>query len=668
MNKQTIVFLCALIGAFAALADIHYVNKDNASPVSPFTNGWASAATDIQMAVSVATNSDTVLVTNGTYTLTNQISISKGITVKSVNGREVTIVDGNYPTVATRCFSITHSNAVVDGFKIYNGGVANYGGGVYMTSGTVQNCTIDGNRVTVGYGGGVYMGSGVLSNCIVSGNSNPGRTGGGIYIYGGTAQNCVIISNVADSGGGMFFGNASTARNCIISGNTSTNYRGGGVAMAVSTFTILLENCLLEKNAAPNWWAGGIYVTTPTIMRNCTVVSNTAASNRGGAGFVTERALTLQNSIVYHNSAGGNVASNYLNWVGTSSFSNSCFAPAMTGEATNYSANNITSDPMFAGTAVGCFRLSAGSPCCNTGANAPWMTNAVDLDGYARIVSGVVDMGCYERFLSLVMQPVPGADGGGEVNDYRIGATETKVIEYVEFLNAAEAGGAIAIANGQVRKTTTQNLYCLTAAATGSTAVAYDSGRSLGQRFYCAPDMREQPVVCVSWFGAAAFCNWMSEEDDLTAVYQDANGWTATLGNSGYRLPTEAQWLKAAAWNKNTGRFFDYGTSTNTINGASANYLDSGDTSETNALRTMAVGSYTASSPYDLKDASGNVWEWCQDFFDQAGSDPDVDMHAARGGGWGNLATDVKTSSRSGIKPSQTLNSVGFRVTAPMEE
>jgi len=43
-------------------------------------------------------------------------------------------------------------------------------------------------------------------------------------------------------------------------------------------------------------------------------------------------------------------------------------------------------------------------------------------------------------------------------------------------------------------------------------------------------------------------------------------------------------------------------------------------------------------------------------------------MRAARGGGWGNLATDVKTSSRGGIKPGQALNSVGFRVVAPGEE
>lgn len=66
--------------------------------------------------------------------------------------------------------------------------------------------------------------------------------------------------------------------------------------------------------------------------------------------------------------------------------------------ASGVNTNNIVADPLFVNFAAGDYHLSAQSPCVNTGANADWMLNAVDLDGRSRIdrFSRRADMGCYE--------------------------------------------------------------------------------------------------------------------------------------------------------------------------------------------------------------------------------------------------------------------------------
>jgi len=256
---------------------------------------------------------------------------------------------------------------------------------------------------------------------------------------------------------------------------------------------------------------------------------------------------------------------------------------------------------------------------------------------------------------------VSGADAGGVTNDFLIGKDETTVSDYVAFLNA-NTNGEISVTNGQVKISATGNLLCLSTQSESTAYVAYNAAASPGQKFSAVSGRGSHPIVYVSWFGAAAYCNWKSSVDGFDAVYSPTNGWTATLSNYGFRLPTEAEWYKAAAWDAEEEVFKAYGTGANTVATNTANYLNSGDAGEANAVRTCPVGSSSALSFYCLRDASGNVWEWCHGFLDASGSDADVDAHAVRGGSWGNLAQDVKTGSRSGNKPGQTLNTVGFRI------
>lgn len=260
-----------------------------------------------------------------------------------------------------------------------------------------------------------------------------------------------------------------------------------------------------------------------------------------------------------------------------------------------------------------------------------------------------------------MLKPVPGSTGGGVTHDFWVSRFESRVAGYVDFLNAVDAAAGLTVVDGQVKRATGGEVYCLTQAAEAGACVAYDAQAAAGARFSAATDRDEHPMVFVSWFGAAAYGNWKSGESGLTPVYDPANGWIANALADGYRLPTEAEWRKAAAWDPATGLFRVYGTGADTLGAEDANYLNSGDAAETEEVRTLACGSYSTLSPTGISDASGNVWEWCQDLF-ESGGEFDTDPHAVRGGSWGNLKTDLTAASRSGFKPSQALSTVGFRI------
>src|SRR5882762_1504903 len=86
-----------LANAGSALADVHYVDGTSTNSMSPYTN-WATAAVTIQAAVDAAVAGDEIVVTNGIYG--GGLSVSKPLTVRSVNGSHSTIINGN---ASVRC-------------------------------------------------------------------------------------------------------------------------------------------------------------------------------------------------------------------------------------------------------------------------------------------------------------------------------------------------------------------------------------------------------------------------------------------------------------------------------------------------------------------------------------------------------------------------------------
>jgi len=99
-------------------------------------------------------------------------------------------------------------------------------------------------------------------------------------------------------------------------------------------------------------------------------------------------------------------------------------------------------------------------------------------------------------------------------------------------------------------------------------------------------------VVYVSWNDAQEYCKWLSGK-----------------ANKAYRLPTEAEWEKAARGDKE-GRVVPWGDE---FDPAKAN------TAESKIGATTPVGQFSpqGDSPYGCADMAGNVWEWCADWFDE---------------------------------------------------
>ena len=216
-------------------APVQYVAVSGNTPLAPYTT-WATAATNIQDAVDAGFVGGTILVSNGVYAvggrtvdgrLTNRVAIFKPMAVRSVNGPELTVIQGYQVPGTTngdgaiRCVYLT-SGASLSGFTLTSGAARigwyyqDYsGGGVWCgsTNAVVSNCVIVGNSAS-SFGGGAF--GGTLNNCTLTGNMVSSDGGGA---YGGTLNNCTLTDNSASSGGGVAYGRLN---NCIVYYNTAT--------------------------------------------------------------------------------------------------------------------------------------------------------------------------------------------------------------------------------------------------------------------------------------------------------------------------------------------------------------------------------------------------------------------------------------------------------------
>jgi hypothetical protein len=193
--------------AINALATVHYVDLNSTNATPPYTD-WSTAATNIQDAIDASTNGDTVLVTNGIYNsggmaipggTTNRIALTSTITVQSVNGPWVTIIQGAGPKNgpnAVRCARLAN-NAALIGFTLMWGATTttdNQGGGVwcdFANNAIVENCVIVSNTASFE---GLAVYGGIINNCYISANGNNSQFGA---VYGAILNNCTIVSNNA---------------------------------------------------------------------------------------------------------------------------------------------------------------------------------------------------------------------------------------------------------------------------------------------------------------------------------------------------------------------------------------------------------------------------------------------------------------------------------------
>ncbi|HRI61780.1 MAG TPA: SUMF1/EgtB/PvdO family nonheme iron enzyme, partial [Saprospiraceae bacterium] len=172
------------------------------------------------------------------------------------------------------------------------------------------------------------------------------------------------------------------------------------------------------------------------------------------------------------------------------------------------------------------------------------------------------------------------------------------------------------------------------------------------------------PVVFISWYDAAQYANWLSEQRGLTPVYtidkeqKDTNNisdidklkWTVTLraNANGYRLPSNAEWAYAAHGGAKQAAF-EYAGS-DRPDGVAWHKGNSGN-------RTQPVGSKSPNGA-GLYDLSGNVWEWCWDW-DTASFGR---YRTVRGGSWKTMASNCRITETGARSPDSRDDQYGFRI------
>jgi hypothetical protein len=353
----------------ASAAAERYVDSNGEAPAPPYYS-WVTAARNIQDAIDVAEAGDEIIVTNGLYAAggrlvqggMNRVVIDKLVCVRSVNGPEVTRIEGapspgstvfGLGEGAVRCVYIGEG-ALLSGFTLTNGYTRigdNGGGALCAISGILTNCVVINNQAgdpeNDSEGGGVFQGT--LFVCRLVGNTSHGEGGGAAR---STLYHCVVRDNNSGDGGGGV--SASTCYNCLLSGNHSWSMGGGA------------------------FWGN---------LNNCTVVNNSA--NLGGGVY----GGSLTNCIVYYN-ATETIGTNYTEGFGSLNFTCTFPLPAE-------GAGNIANEPGFVDRMVGDYHLGRDSACIDVGANLAAVI-VRDLDDNFRPLEGngdglaAFDLGAYE--------------------------------------------------------------------------------------------------------------------------------------------------------------------------------------------------------------------------------------------------------------------------------
>lgn len=267
------------------------------------------------------------------------------------------------------------------------------------------------------------------------------------------------------------------------------------------------------------------------------------------------------------------------------------------------------------------------------------------------------------------------------LDSFAMGKYEITNGQYRDFLNSAREQGLVTVTKGVVYKSgsATSYPYCDTSTSDPYSWIVY-SDNTFSVRTKGGKDMTNHPMVCVSWYGAVGYCNWLSQREGRQICY-NLSTWDCDFSKQGYRLATEAEWEYAARGGQ-TGSRFPWG---DTMTHSQANYNSSSsfsyDTSPTRGYHPTwndgvmpyisPVGRFPANA-YGLCDMTGNVWEWCHDwqlghyYMISPNTNPTGPTTGAfrvhRGGDWYHDADQCRVSYRSAYLPGERALFGGFRI------
>ena len=338
-----------------------YVDANSAAPEFPYDTR-TKAAVDIASAIGAAVDGSTVHVAGGTYGITAQLMVDKGINLVGETGRPAGVVvrrtSGNVRNIV-----VNHPDAWVANMTFADGLIAGHGGCLYINGrgGTVTNCVLTHGRTTVHNdysAGGALLQAGLLTHCEIVDCTSVHKDGGSqcrvLKLNGGRASNCLLRDNVADYNGSIAY---------VASG-------------------AVLENCTLVSNVV-SVGSKAVDTASGSTVRNCAI-------------FVRDREGDYA-------MCGGTDAYNnfwprrYVNCVTKEAIAE--YTTSNGGKGWYYGVNcvtNVVETDCFIDFASQNYRVAKDGALYNAGTNGVGVLPAVDLAGKPRIHMEIIDVGCYE--------------------------------------------------------------------------------------------------------------------------------------------------------------------------------------------------------------------------------------------------------------------------------
>ena len=368
------------VGYVISVGDTCFVSTEGGN-VAPYDT-WAKAARSVEAAV--ALKPDDVVVSNGTYAIESLegLVLNREIRVRSVNGPDVTALDGG-GTSGHTIARIQADGALLEGFSLVRGN----GTALIMSAGALVGCVVTNQSKCYRCVYNSLSGTAAATNCIfdatgleftdVNMEARIVEMSGSSELFGCVVRNMKVDGSLINS---MFL---------------AAVRMGGSAAVRNS----LIKNIRFPASDPDPTGRCGISVNgNSNVIENCTIAGVSCKLNGGGAIRVSSAAKNaiIRNTIL-HDSLCGEEPLTFVCDGELAVFENNLIGAGTLPDNAS-GCLPVGTDPLFADDGSG-YRLRSDSPCVNAGAKLPWCAQkgqATDIDGQERRCGGRPDIGCWE--------------------------------------------------------------------------------------------------------------------------------------------------------------------------------------------------------------------------------------------------------------------------------
>lgn len=342
-----------------------YLSKTAPNPTPPYATE-ETAAKNFAEAISHAMAGATILVDDGTYIFYDTYLIDRDLAIRSKNGPGAVTFDAEW---RLKFFDVRSGDFLLDGIRLYRGYTWNTGGAASMKSGTITNCVFEASCCGNGSGGALYMEGGLCVDSVFTNNYQ--RYNGGTMVSGGAVR----ISG-ADA----------VLDRALVIGCTDTTVSKSKYTSVVEVTKGSVRSSIVTGGNISG--TGAINASDGATVANCTVTGN-ASRSAGYCGGINaaDATVSIVNCLVYGNRDSVGAESNAS---GSEAAFGHCAIPG------GYGANSVSGRVNLSEEIP--FSPGTSSPLRDAGFFMPWMENARDFLGNARVYgsAGKVDIGAVE--------------------------------------------------------------------------------------------------------------------------------------------------------------------------------------------------------------------------------------------------------------------------------